>query len=125
MCSRVAASEVQATGFGDEMIMSNLKEYEERAVALANGLQNRPSPHPFDISGKKDALINLRRNLYLNRDKMPLFDTRRWTRNIEKAYNSAWIRWVTGSQDGDGKSGCIFVRDDDPVDVRRFDDEFN
>lgn len=122
MCSCVAASEVQATGFGDKMVVSSIQEYEDRAVDFANGLQNRPLTR--DKSGQKNALINLRRNLYLNRDKMPLFDTRRWTKNVEKGYQVAWTRWVTGSQEG-VKSGCIFVRDDDPIDVRSFDEEFS
>ncbi|PWN50290.1 hypothetical protein IE53DRAFT_369041 [Violaceomyces palustris] len=39
MCSRVAASIVQATGFGDEMIVHSEEEYEERAVQLAQSLE--------------------------------------------------------------------------------------
>lgn len=122
MCSRVAASEAGATGFGNEMVVGSMQEYEDRAVDLANSLQHGPLIH--DKGGRKNGLINLRRNLYLNRDKMPLFDTQRWTRNVEKGYQAAWARWVTGSQKGE-KSGCIFVRDDDAIDVRSFDEEFN
>ncbi|CBQ71837.1 related to UDP-N-acetylglucosaminyltransferase [Sporisorium reilianum SRZ2] len=39
MCSRVAASIVSATGFGDEMTVRSAEEYEERAVRLAMGLE--------------------------------------------------------------------------------------
>ncbi len=38
MCSRVAASIVHATGFGDEMTVHSEREYEERAVQLAESL---------------------------------------------------------------------------------------
>ena len=76
-------------------------------------------------------MIKLRRNLFLNRDKMPLFDTARWTRNIEKAYWEAWRRWVEGTQfeqsdeweactGPEKESGSIWVTDDDPVEVIRY-----
>ncbi len=39
MCSRVAASIVHATGFGDEMTVHSEREYEQRAVQLAESLQ--------------------------------------------------------------------------------------
>ncbi|KAF7970118.1 hypothetical protein HWV62_25006 [Athelia sp. TMB] len=110
MCSRVAASVAHATGFGAEMVVSSLDEYQELAVSWARGAHQSDS-----------ALRNLRRNLFLNRDRMPLFDTQRWTRNIEKGYQAAWVRWVNGSEDRDSKSGCIFVHDDDPVGIIRFD----
>lgn len=38
MCSRVAASIVHATGFGDEMTVHSEKEYEDRAVELAESI---------------------------------------------------------------------------------------
>ena len=107
------------------MVASSLQEYEERAVSWANGLRHEPTR---DITGSGSdyqiSLINLRRNLFLNRDQMPLFDTKRWTRNLEKGYEAAWARWVHGSEGGDHRSGCIFVQDDDPVSVRLYDQEF-
>ena len=39
MCSRVAASIVKATGLENELIVRNEREYEDRAVQLALGLQ--------------------------------------------------------------------------------------
>lgn len=134
MCSRVAASMVNATGFGDQMIVDSLEEYENRAVALANSISYVPETEPSGatILRGQGELMNLRRNLFLNRDRMPLFDTARWTRNIEKAYWEAWRRWVEGTQfelsdeweacQGPEKdSGCIWVHDDDPVKVVRYD----
>jgi protein O-GlcNAc transferase len=53
---------------------------------------------------------------------MPLFDTARWTRNVENAYAEAWRRWETGTEfedseewracEGEEKqSACIRVRE--------------
>jgi len=127
MCSRVAASEAYATGFGGEMVVSSLQEYEERAISWANGLRHEHSQTPnIPESGGYDqnTLISLRRNIYLNRDQMPLFDTQRWTRNVEKGYEAAWARWVNGSGEGSHRSGCIFVHDDDPIGVQSHDQQF-
>lgn len=134
MCSRVAASMANATGFGEHMVVKTLAEYEDRAVAWANGIQYLPvrKPDSTIFIRPQGPLINLRRNLFLNRDRMPLFDTLRWTRNIEKGYQEAWRRWVEGTQyelsdewegcTGDEKeSGCIWVKDDDPVDIIQYD----
>jgi hypothetical protein len=99
MCNRVAASIAYATGFGDQMVVSDTTEYEERAVSLAKGLQFIMFPLGDGLTTvrrESGELSDLRRNILLNRDHMPLFDTRRWTRNIEKAYVEAWRRWVDG-----------------------------
>ena len=112
------------------MVVHSADEYENRAVALAQGVHYTPHHEPSGsvLPRGHGELVSLRRNLYLNRDKMPLFDTLRWTRNIEKGYQEAWRRWVEGTQfeasdewaAGAGEerqSGCIWVRDDDPVHV--------
>lgn len=116
------------------MIVNSLEEYENRAVELANGVKYT-TVRQLDgatIQRGEGELIALRRNLFLNRDRMPLFDTERWTRNIEKAYWEAWRRWVEGTQyeqsdeweacNGPEKqSSCIWVPDDDPVEIVRYD----
>ena len=134
MCSRVAASMANATGFGDQMIVHSLEEYEHRAVTLANSVKYTPW---LDLDGVtiqrgEGELIKLRRNLFLNRDRMPLFVTKRWTRNIEKAYCEAWKRWVEGTQyeqsdewkacgEPEKRSGAIWVSDNEPVDLVCYD----
>lgn len=136
MCSRVGASIAYATGLGEHMVVSSAEEYERRAVELANSVRYTYLPGP---SGEKErrghgTLIDLRRNLFLNRDRMPLFDTARWTRNIEKGYKEAWRRWVLGTEfegseewercDGPEKeSGCIFVEDGEKFEPQIFDNE--
>uniref|UniRef100_A0A2N9H4X6 Probable UDP-N-acetylglucosamine--peptide N-acetylglucosaminyltransferase SPINDLY n=1 Tax=Fagus sylvatica TaxID=28930 RepID=A0A2N9H4X6_FAGSY len=75
MATRVAGSLCLATGLGEEMIVSCMKEYEEKAVSLA---LNRP---------KLQALTN---KLKAVRMTCPLFDTKRWVRNLERAYFKMW-----------------------------------
>ena len=89
-------------------------------------LQARSS---FTYISSQGSLMILRRNLFLNRDKMPLFDTKRWTHNLEKGYQEAWRRWVEGTQyemsdeweecqGAEKESGCIWIKDDNPIEVR-------
>ncbi|KAI0651856.1 TPR-like protein [Trametes meyenii] len=130
MCSRVAASMVNATGFGELMTVHSVEEYEERAVELACGMSYVPHHESMGavLARGQGELVWLRRNIFLNRDRMPLFDTLRWTRNLEKGLQEAWRRWVQGTQyemsdeweacEGEEKaSSCIWIRDDDPMDT--------
>ena len=125
---------IHATGFGDRMTVHSIQEYEDRAVALASDLKyTRVIGHEGkSILRGEGELIHLRRNLFLNRDRMPLFDTVRWTRNVEKAYAEAWRRWVEGTQfemsdeweactGPEKESGCIWVEDYAPVDIVEYD----
>ncbi|KAG0070858.1 hypothetical protein BGZ89_012279 [Linnemannia elongata] len=43
-------------------------------------------------------LMELRRALWERRDQSLLFDTLRWTRNLEKGLCEAWRRWETGQE---------------------------
>ncbi|XP_064955858.1 probable UDP-N-acetylglucosamine--peptide N-acetylglucosaminyltransferase SEC [Musa acuminata AAA Group] len=81
MATRVAGSLCLATGLGEEMIVSSMKEYEEKAVALAQ--------NPL----KLQALTN---RLKEARMTCPLFDTIRWVRNLERAYFKMWNLYCTG-----------------------------
>ncbi|XP_050221942.1 probable UDP-N-acetylglucosamine--peptide N-acetylglucosaminyltransferase SEC [Mercurialis annua] len=83
MATRVAGSLCLATGLGDEMIVSSMKEYEERAVSLA---LNRP---------KLQALTN---KLKAVRMTCPLFDAARWVQNLERAYFKMWNIHCSGQQ---------------------------
>ncbi|PWZ00641.1 hypothetical protein BCV70DRAFT_199909 [Testicularia cyperi] len=56
MCSRVAASIVHATGFGDQMTVQSEQEYEDRAVSMALSLQYRYlDEHGRDVAAVMDA----------------------------------------------------------------------
>ena len=77
---RVAASLLAAVGLS-ELVADSLEEYEALALRLAaNG-----SP-----------LRKFRQILEQNRLRCPLFDTDRFCRNIEAAYETMWEDWQRG-----------------------------
>lgn len=78
---------------GDLIVQSD-EDYEERAVELAMDLVY-PSQSRSPGVGR-GRLVELRRLLYESRWKSALFDTRRWVRDLEEAYDVAWERWVAG-----------------------------
>lgn len=62
----------------------------------------------------------MRKTLFQTRDEVPLFDTLKWTRDVEKAYVEIWRRWVDGTEFEDSEefansqgavqeSGCIWI----------------
>ncbi|KAL9547334.1 hypothetical protein PS6_007188 [Mucor atramentarius] len=120
MCSRVGASIAMATGFGDEMVVMNEKQYEDKAVELATSLYySYETSHLGSVSRHgHGSLMELRKKLFLSREQNRLFDTLRWTQNLERGYSEAWKRWVHGEEFEDisptkTESGCIWVKDPD------------
>jgi predicted O-linked N-acetylglucosamine transferase (SPINDLY family) len=81
---RVAASVLHAVGL-PELVTSDLAHYEARALELA---------------GNVAELADLRARLARNRETCPLFDTRRFTRHIEAAYEMMWERHQNGLPPG-------------------------
>jgi predicted O-linked N-acetylglucosamine transferase (SPINDLY family) len=77
---RVGASLLSAIGL-PELIAHSSTEYEAIALQLARD--------PFSLAA-------IRQKLARNRDSYPLFDTARYTRNIEAAYIAMWRRHQTG-----------------------------
>lgn len=82
---RVAASLVRAAGL-PELAAHSLEDYEALAVRLARD----PA-----------MLSRLKRRLAENRNTMALFDTSRYTRSLEEAYRTMWLR----SQRGEPPAG--------------------
>jgi protein O-GlcNAc transferase len=78
--ARVAASLLQAVGL-PELISHSLEEYEEQAVRLAT--------QPTELAGLREKLAH-------NRLRTPLFDTERFARHLERAYEMMWERHVRG-----------------------------
>jgi len=74
---RVAASLLQAVGLS-ELITASLEDYEALALKLARD--------PV-------LLASLKAKLARNRGTYPLFDTERFTRNLEAAYTTMWRRY--------------------------------
>ncbi len=99
MCSRMAASILSGAlpkgPEGDaarrDLIVHSDEEYEDRAVELATDLF-----YPSDNGEGWGRLMELRKILFENRWTSALFDTRRWVRDLEEAYELAWKRWVEG-----------------------------
>ena len=80
--SRVASSILWSVGL-PELVTRSLREYEDLAVQLATD---------------PGALQALRQKLSRNRLTEPLFDTPRFVRNLEKAYQEMWQAWKNGGQ---------------------------
>ncbi|MCJ1283758.1 hypothetical protein MMC26_003089 [Xylographa opegraphella] len=103
MCSRMAASilkgalpkNAEGEKAAAELVVSSDEEYETRAVELGSGLaaalQKRERRGSLSC-----RLTELRKILYEARWTSALFDTRRWVRDLEDAYEEAWRRWVAG-----------------------------
>jgi predicted O-linked N-acetylglucosamine transferase (SPINDLY family) len=79
--SRVSASCLGAIGM-PELVTHTLAEYEDLAVRLATDRAQR------------DAV---KAKLAQNRNRQPLFDTRRFTRHLERAYIEAWQHYLAGN----------------------------
>jgi predicted O-linked N-acetylglucosamine transferase (SPINDLY family) len=77
---RVAASLLRAVGL-PELVTETLPDYEALALKIAR----EPEFH----AALKDKLAR-------NRDVFPLFDTKRFTRNVEAAYTAMWRRSQRG-----------------------------
>jgi protein O-GlcNAc transferase len=80
--SRVSASLLKAVGLS-ELITHSLKEYEKLAVRL---------------SGNPPELMEIRQKLERNLHTEPLFDTPRFVKNLEKAYQEMWRIYKTGEK---------------------------
>ena len=79
------------------LIVASDDEYEEQAVFLGASLQYNLVRDGHSVTGfGQGRLSDLRRILYESRWTCPLFDTRRWVRDLEDAYEIAWGKWVTG-----------------------------
>ncbi|CAO1627817.1 unnamed protein product [Parajaminaea phylloscopi] len=65
------------------------------SILLSVGPQVPPTSRIILRRGMGE-LCELRRNLFLRRDSMPLFDTKGWVRDLERGYTEAWRRWSLG-----------------------------
>lgn len=75
-----------------ELVAHNEEDYEEKAVALGKAFT-----YASGSNGKgQGRLMELRKMLYHARWSSALFDTKRWVRDLEDAYEEAWRRWVAG-----------------------------
>ena len=82
--SRVAGSLLRAIGL-PELVTTSLAEYEAAAIRLAG--------NPAELKALRDRLAK-------NRLTMPLFDSARYTRHLERAYRMMWDRYARGEAPG-------------------------
>ncbi|KAJ4406584.1 hypothetical protein N0V91_004527 [Didymella pomorum] len=106
MCSRMAASilkgalpkTAQGAQAARELIAADDEDYEEKAVRLGMDCVyqgHRPT----------GRLSQLRKILYEARWTSALYDTKRWVRDLEEAYEIAWRKWEKG------EGGDIWLKD--------------
>lgn len=79
--ARVAASLLKAAGL-PELIATDFADYERLAVHLAT--------HPAELQV-------IRNKCAAQRTTSPLFDTKRFVRNLERAYRLIWDNWLAGN----------------------------
>ncbi|WP_130469812.1 tetratricopeptide repeat protein [Candidatus Magnetaquicoccus inordinatus] len=79
--SRQAGSLLTHVGLG-ELVTHSLEEYEELALQLAHD---------------PERLLSLRQRLQKNLASAPLFDSPRFTRHLELAYQTVWQRFSSGA----------------------------
>jgi protein O-GlcNAc transferase len=80
--SRVAGSLLHALGM-DDLITSNLDDYQQKALQL---------------SADTNLLAAIKQRLLQSRDCAPLFDTARFTQDLEHCYQSVWQRYLKEGQ---------------------------
>lgn len=78
--SRVGASLLRACGMS-EMVVESIEDYEALAI---------------DLATNPDRLKSIKQKLKVNRSTTPLFDTPRFTANLELAYEAIWARHQAG-----------------------------
>ena len=102
MCSRMAASILRGAlpknqdgdQAAEELIAESDEAYEEQAVELGSNLVYPTGDTDQGLGIGR--LMELRKMLYESRWTSALFDTRRWVRDLEGAYEEAWGKWVAG-----------------------------
>ncbi|KAL2849163.1 glycosyl transferase family 41-domain-containing protein [Aspergillus pseudoustus] len=102
MCSRMASSILSSAlpnndngqQAREELIATSDEDYENKATHLCRGLH-------YEIGGEGRGvgrLFELRRMLFEERWRSSLFDTNRWVRDLEDAYERVWSHWVNGEE---------------------------
>lgn len=97
MCSRMAASilkgalpkNAEGKQAAKDLVADDEADYETKAIMLGNTLS-------YKNHQPKGRLAELREMLYKSRWTSALFDTKRWVRDLEEAYEIAWDRWTRG-----------------------------
>lgn len=78
----------------EELIADDDEQYERTAVKLAMGLSYSVTSDGYGVG--RGRLSEIRQMLFENRQTCALFDTSRWVRDVERAYEEAWRKWESG-----------------------------
>lgn len=97
MCSRMASSILKGAlprnevgkQAASELIAVDEEDYEKKAIRLGRGCS-------YQGHRAQGRLAELRRILVEGRWESGLFDTGRWVRDLEEAYEIAWRKWERG-----------------------------
>jgi predicted O-linked N-acetylglucosamine transferase (SPINDLY family) len=79
----------EAAQAAKDLIAADDEDYEDKAVRLG-------ADCVYQGHRAMGRLSQLRRMLYEARWTSPLFDTTRWVRDLEEAYEIAWKKWEKG-----------------------------
>ncbi len=102
MCSRMASSILNSAlpknesgnQAREELIAISDEDYENKASHLCRNLYYEPGAE----GRARGRLFELRRMLFEERWRSSLFDTNRWVRDLEDAYERVWNQWVNGEE---------------------------
>ncbi|KAL4802683.1 glycosyl transferase family 41-domain-containing protein [Aspergillus unguis] len=102
MCSRMASSILSSAlpnnqsgaQAREELIAVSDEDYENKATHLCRSLYYEPGGE----GRARGRLFELRRMLFEERGRSSLFDTNRWVRDLEDAYERVWSQWVSGEE---------------------------
>jgi hypothetical protein len=78
----------------DELTANSDEQYERTAIELASSLSYQLTAEGYGVGWGR--LAEMRRVLFESRWTCALFDTRRWVGDVERAYEEAWRKWVSG-----------------------------
>lgn len=76
----------------EDLIASSDEDYENKAIRLCLDLQYGHEGYA------RGWLADIRQILFRDRYKNKLFDTARWVRDLEDAYEAVWAQWVNGEE---------------------------
>lgn len=79
----------------EELIATSDEDYENKAVQLCLDLRYEVGSNSGRAMGR---LAELRKMLFMARWTSKLFDTKRWVRDLEDAYDQVWKRWASGEE---------------------------
>jgi predicted O-linked N-acetylglucosamine transferase (SPINDLY family) len=98
MASSILSSALPNTTSGqqarEELIAVSDEDYEHKAGHLCRSLYYEPGGE----GRGRGRLFELRRMLFEERWRSSLFDTNRWVRDLEDAYERVWNQWVNGEE---------------------------